>query len=109
MVYATLRASARKWLRSSGQLILDRSFTHLFCVALAHGREELSRSSRFAYATLESQTGRRCGCVRSLLLHSSARPPMLAQPRITRSHTGSVGLLASLAAMFVGRRRLRRV
>jgi hypothetical protein len=29
MIYATPRTSVRKWLRSSGQLILDRSFTHL--------------------------------------------------------------------------------
>ena len=38
MVYATPRTSVRKWLRSSGQLILDRSFTHLFRVALLTGR-----------------------------------------------------------------------
>ena len=56
MVYATLRTSVRKWLRSSGQLILDRSFTHLFCVALARGREEPTRSSRFAYASSIQQT-----------------------------------------------------
>ncbi len=30
MIYATPRTSVRKWLRSSGQLILDRSFTHFF-------------------------------------------------------------------------------
>ena len=66
MVYATLRTSVRKWLRSSGQLILDRSFTHLFCVARAHGREEPTRSSRFAYASSIQRPACRCG-VRSLI------------------------------------------
>ena len=64
MIYATPRTSVRKWLRSSGQLILDRSFTHLPLVFVSVLR---SHTGALLDCSLRS---RRCSLVAAVFVGS---------------------------------------
>jgi hypothetical protein len=110
LVYATPASFGSQVARSSGQLILDRSFTQFIEVALAHGRWKLTRSSRLAQPTLtHGIAGLWEGGLRSSLLTSSAAPSDARATAFTRSRTGALSncslrsLRCSLvAAVFVG-------
>jgi hypothetical protein len=81
--------------RSSGQLILDRSFTHLSRLRSRNGRWKLTRSSRLAQPTLThgidwvSEGG-----FRSPFLTPQRRPPTLVQ-RPSRAHARALVLSRS--------------
>jgi hypothetical protein len=91
MIYATPRASVRKWHRSSGQLILDRSFTHFLGVALALGALEAD-----SFVTLRETKS----VSRSSFLHSSAAP-------LRRSRNGPSPLAHGGAGGVAGHRPAR--
>ena len=90
--------------RSSGQLILDRSFTHLLGLRSRNGRWKLTRSSRDSHSPRSRRDG-----IAVVLTHRAlaalATAFTLAQALHVRSRSGRLHALAQRASPLAQSRR----